>query len=222
MNELKRIRLLRGLSQDDLAKASEVSEFTISEIEKGRRPNVRPSTGRKLAEALNVEVADLYGEQVIYPKEQPQFSAEHLADAMDEARSDAETAGENFNKMQDVFARMLAANQLDNAKTGAASLEAILQDRSYSLESIEVHTHHAIALSGAVRDYAKIWRSTSWENEFRAARDQLKSLRRRFFQASKEKLEEERERLDPGKVVSFERRQLELEQQAEREERAAG
>lgn len=68
MDELKRIRLLRGLSQDDLAKASEVSEFTISEVEKGRRPNVRPSTGRKLARALDVEVADLYGERVVSPK----------------------------------------------------------------------------------------------------------------------------------------------------------
>jgi len=38
-----------------------VAEFTISEIESGKRANPRPSTLRKLAQALDVEVADLYG-----------------------------------------------------------------------------------------------------------------------------------------------------------------
>jgi len=39
-----------------------VAEFTISEIESGKRANPRPSTLRKLAQGLGVEVADLYGE----------------------------------------------------------------------------------------------------------------------------------------------------------------
>jgi transcriptional regulator with XRE-family HTH domain len=38
-----------------------VAEFTISEIETGKRASPRPSTLRKLAQALKVEVADLYG-----------------------------------------------------------------------------------------------------------------------------------------------------------------
>ena len=39
-----------------------VSEFTISELEAGKRPNPRPSTLRKLAQGLGVEVTDLLGE----------------------------------------------------------------------------------------------------------------------------------------------------------------
>lgn len=68
MDELRRIRHLRGMSQEDLAKVSGVSDFTISELEGGKRPNPRPSTLRKLANALGVDVATLYGEEVPSPK----------------------------------------------------------------------------------------------------------------------------------------------------------
>lgn len=61
MEELRRIRKLRGLSQVDLAALSGVSQYTITEVETGRR-EPRPSTLRKLAEALDVEVADFFRE----------------------------------------------------------------------------------------------------------------------------------------------------------------
>jgi transcriptional regulator with XRE-family HTH domain len=62
LRELREIRLRRGLSQADLSAITGVTEFTISEIESGKRANPRPSTLRKLARALGVEVADFYGE----------------------------------------------------------------------------------------------------------------------------------------------------------------
>ena len=62
MRELREIRLRRGLSQADLSAMTGVAEFTISEIESGKRANPRPSTLRKLAKGLGVEVTDLYGE----------------------------------------------------------------------------------------------------------------------------------------------------------------
>jgi transcriptional regulator with XRE-family HTH domain len=62
LRELREIRLRRGLSQADLSAMTGVAEFTISEIESGKRANPRPSTLRKLAQALEVEVADLYGD----------------------------------------------------------------------------------------------------------------------------------------------------------------
>jgi transcriptional regulator with XRE-family HTH domain len=62
VDELRSIRKRRGLTQADLAARTGVSEFTISEIEAGKRPNARPSTLRKLAKGLGVTVADLYGE----------------------------------------------------------------------------------------------------------------------------------------------------------------
>jgi transcriptional regulator with XRE-family HTH domain len=62
LRELRNLRLRRGFSQADLSAKTGVAEFTISEIEGGKRPNPRPSTLRKLAQGLGVEVADLYGE----------------------------------------------------------------------------------------------------------------------------------------------------------------
>jgi transcriptional regulator with XRE-family HTH domain len=59
VEELRRIRRMRGLSQQDLAALSGVSQFTITEVETGRR-EPRPSTLRKLAEALDIEVAELF------------------------------------------------------------------------------------------------------------------------------------------------------------------
>jgi transcriptional regulator with XRE-family HTH domain len=62
LRELREIRLRRGLSQADLSAMTGVAEFTISGIESGKRANPRPSTLRKLAQGLGVEVTDLYGE----------------------------------------------------------------------------------------------------------------------------------------------------------------
>ncbi len=59
MDELKRLRRLRGLTQQELAERSGVSQYTITEIETGRR-EPRPSTLRKLARALDVEVSDFF------------------------------------------------------------------------------------------------------------------------------------------------------------------
>jgi transcriptional regulator with XRE-family HTH domain len=56
---LKEFRRQKGLSQKDLADISGVGQDTISGIESGRH-EPRPSTLRKLAEALDVEVADFF------------------------------------------------------------------------------------------------------------------------------------------------------------------
>jgi transcriptional regulator with XRE-family HTH domain len=61
MEQLTRLRRLNGLSQRALAKESGVSPATIYELENDRR-NPNPSTLRKLARALGVEVAELLGE----------------------------------------------------------------------------------------------------------------------------------------------------------------
>ena len=64
--KLRQIRQARGLSQRDLP----VAHDTVSRIESGRR-NPHPSTLRKLAEALGVEVRDFFEEVEAAPKEQP-------------------------------------------------------------------------------------------------------------------------------------------------------
>jgi transcriptional regulator with XRE-family HTH domain len=78
LRALRDIRLRRGLSQADLSARTGVAEFTISEIEAGKR-DPRPSTLRKLAQGLGVEVADLFGEpdyplEEAPPDRQPSFN----------------------------------------------------------------------------------------------------------------------------------------------------
>ncbi len=55
---LRELRERAALSQEDLARKSGVSRATIADLEADKRP-ARPSTRRKLAEALGVEPAVL-------------------------------------------------------------------------------------------------------------------------------------------------------------------
>lgn len=75
---LRELRELHGLTQKELADTSGVSLRSVAGYEGGAQ--VRPNTARKLAQALNVEVADLVGVES-YPKaeappspEQPNFN----------------------------------------------------------------------------------------------------------------------------------------------------
>ncbi len=77
MEELTRIRKERGLSQQALADLSSVTKATINQIERGRRsPNLE--TLEKLAEALEVEVADFFpkAQGALFPPEQAQRRSE--------------------------------------------------------------------------------------------------------------------------------------------------
>jgi transcriptional regulator with XRE-family HTH domain len=55
---LRNLRESKGLSQDDLVKLSGVAKGTIVDFELGRR-RPRPSTRRRLAEALGVKPEDI-------------------------------------------------------------------------------------------------------------------------------------------------------------------
>ena len=57
---LKTIRVLRALSQRELSVRSGVSRMTIARLEAGGEDPF-PTTVRKLAQALNVEPAELMG-----------------------------------------------------------------------------------------------------------------------------------------------------------------
>ena len=82
MDAVKEIRRRKGWSQKDLAEESGVGQDTISGIESGRH-EPRPSTLRKLADALDVEVADFFREPVVplveAPREAGRLSATDVA-----------------------------------------------------------------------------------------------------------------------------------------------
>jgi len=65
---LRELREAKGLSQDDLARLSGVARATIQSAELGRR-KPRPSTRRRLAQALGVRPEDILFEQAsgLYP-----------------------------------------------------------------------------------------------------------------------------------------------------------
>jgi transcriptional regulator with XRE-family HTH domain len=87
VDAVKEIRRRKGWSQKDLAEESGVGQDTISGIESGRH-EPRPSTLRKLANALGVEVADFFREPAIpldeAPREAGRLSAIDVA--LDAAR----------------------------------------------------------------------------------------------------------------------------------------
>ncbi len=64
MRNLKRLRVQRGLTQEELAELAKVSLDTVARLERmaPSAPLPRPGTVRKLAEALEVEPLELWGE----------------------------------------------------------------------------------------------------------------------------------------------------------------
>ena len=58
-NNLKRLRLEKGLSQEKLALNADIDRTYIPSIEKGER-NVSIVTAEKLAIALNVPISELF------------------------------------------------------------------------------------------------------------------------------------------------------------------
>lgn len=59
---LKRLREIKGLSQNELAKRAGVHRPTISELEAGRQQDVTVETAKRLARALGVSLGLLVGE----------------------------------------------------------------------------------------------------------------------------------------------------------------
>ncbi len=73
MEKLRRLRTKRGLSQAKLAARAELDPSTVNQIERGAR-EASPTTLRKLADALDVGIADLLED--VSPKAQRRSSPE--------------------------------------------------------------------------------------------------------------------------------------------------
>lgn len=63
--KIKELRELKGMSQDELAKKSSVSRTTISGLESGSIANTTASTISKIAEALEVQVSDIFFNKIV-------------------------------------------------------------------------------------------------------------------------------------------------------------
>jgi len=56
---IKKLRLKMGISQDVLSKRADLAFHTISKIESGSTPDPRVDTVKKIADALGVSLDDL-------------------------------------------------------------------------------------------------------------------------------------------------------------------
>jgi transcriptional regulator with XRE-family HTH domain len=96
VERVKEIRRRKGWSQKELAEESGVGQDTISGIESGRH-EPRPSTLRKLADALDVEVADFFREPAVSladaPREAGPLNKDEILDVVHDAilRQETET-----------------------------------------------------------------------------------------------------------------------------------
>jgi transcriptional regulator with XRE-family HTH domain len=84
MEQLKRLRTAKGLSQAKLAARADVDPSTVNQIERGAR-EASPATLRKLADALDVSIAELLEDTA--PKAERRSSPEpSFNDVLDEER----------------------------------------------------------------------------------------------------------------------------------------
>lgn len=58
---VQRRRNLAGMNQHQLANKAGIGIATVKAIEAKSRPNIRATTARKLADALDVSIPELYG-----------------------------------------------------------------------------------------------------------------------------------------------------------------
>lgn len=76
---IKEARLAKGLTQEELGKLVGVQKSAIAKYENGRVVNIKRSTLRKLATALNLKGSDLIIQS--NPKEAAELSARVLTDS---------------------------------------------------------------------------------------------------------------------------------------------
>ena len=107
---LREERQLRGWSQRDLARETGVNPDTISGIETEQH-EPRPSTLRKLAEGLGLEVRDFFAEPALPKGEAPSPGPSLLDKALDAARRDEE-------KDSRAVARVFASEGVPQSTTG--------------------------------------------------------------------------------------------------------
>ena len=86
MEQLKQLRIEKGLSQARLAARAELDPSTVNQIERGAR-EASPATLRKLADALDVSLVDLLEEAPKAPAPSPEEgAAQYMVSAGELAR----------------------------------------------------------------------------------------------------------------------------------------
>jgi transcriptional regulator with XRE-family HTH domain len=189
VEKLRRIRREKGLSQQELSALAGVGQDSISAIETGKH-EPHPRTLRKLAKALNMEVAEFFKEPALPLVE-------------------ASGTGHSLDPHYWTGATLKASSWIETLEEHATRYEGILERDSFSLAEIQEAENEAVALAGLYGKYHRELRSLASAGQWQ------------MREASREKFEEERDRLDPGKVRSIEQKRAELDRRVKQEERDA-
>ncbi len=177
LRELRDIRIGRGMSQADLSGKTGVSEFTISELEAGKRPNPRPSTLRKLAQGLDVEVTDLLGGPELPKAPGPARQPEHEEPAgpADEERRPGTHPDENWTN---VLEGMSASWEMQ-LERGLYDYDSARQMEGASFELwMSYRIYHRARVVARCRD-----ESPGRLADLRAAEQRIRDVRRRLWDA---------------------------------------
>jgi len=132
---VRRLRHQLGFTQDELVETSGVAKQTVVDIEHGRRPRVRPSTLRKLADAFGVEYEVLIkGEGARLRSQGPLTVEWALAFSPAEFRAETEEAPYNWlvaldRKLSDEFLSLANSDDYSQETTDRlAKVEAISRE----------------------------------------------------------------------------------------------
>jgi transcriptional regulator with XRE-family HTH domain len=189
MEQLKRLREERGLSQVKLAARADLNPATVNQIERGAR-NASPGTLRKLADALGVSLVDLI--EGNYPKGQaPQPSLE------DAARSEA---------LQDALAVLFRGL----ARRGQGMIEqGVREGPSETLSRKLVEYHAETAALYRIKGSRDIFGRDSdelaeAEAAYQAVEDRIQAMLRQDVEASEEERSDARRFKDNSKSYEME------------------
>jgi transcriptional regulator with XRE-family HTH domain len=189
MEQLKRLREERGLSQVKLAARADLNPATVNQIERGAR-NASPGTLRKLADALGVSLVDLI--EGNYPKGQtPQPSLE------DAARSEA---------LQDALAVLFRGL----ARRGQGMIEqGVREGPSETLSRKLVDYHAETAALYRIKGSRDIFGRDSdelaeAEAAYQAVEDRIQAMLRQDVEASEEERSDARRFKDNSKSYEME------------------
>jgi transcriptional regulator with XRE-family HTH domain len=125
VDRLAELRESQALTLRDLAERSGVDANTINQVELGHR-KPRPSTLRKLAKALNVEVSDLVREPAVPLDEAPRGAGQREKErsALEVARE----AGRKQYEMDQKASNRLAESEIQQTYFARAHDEALFGD----------------------------------------------------------------------------------------------
>jgi transcriptional regulator with XRE-family HTH domain len=161
MEQLKRLRKARGLSQAKLAALADLDPSTVSQIETGaRRANTR--TLERLAAALGAEVADLF------PKAQAPLPLEPKAPGLADLDPSTSklTAAAALEKIAELWSEQLARGYYDRRtlslmRFGGVYLSSTIESAARDYRET-LSPHFRAQLEAAEERFADVW-AQLWE-----------------------------------------------------------